>query len=153
MSTPTPVEGATSVLEVQTARDALVSVEDRTSVIEIPTDADVLVQDVPGRVDVVELYTGAIAGGPGPVGPQGDPGPVGAPGPQGEVGPFAPTFDQHFASPSLQWVIVHDLGVKPVVTIYDLDEQVVGATVETPDNSTVIVTFAVPMAGTARLKA
>lgn len=154
MSAPLqPLDTRTAVLEIHDTDAILVTLDGRTGVLEVPTESSVLVQNLPGRVETVEILTPGVAGAQGEVGPAGDAGPQGDPGPQGEQGPFAPTFDQHFANPSLQWVIVHDLGVKPVVTIYDLDEQVVGATVETPDNSTVIVTFAIPMAGTARLKA
>lgn len=92
-------------------------------------------------VDVFQIVT------PGPIGPRG---PI---GPQGPQGPFAPIFEQHFAEPAMEWVIHHDLGVFPVVTLYDLNLEEITGDVMTPDKNTVIVDFDVPFAGTARLKA
>lgn len=95
------------------------------------------------EVAVLDIVT------PGPIGPPGPPGPQGPDGPQG---PFAPIFEQHFAIPAMEWVIHHDLGVFPVVTLYDEDFQEISGDVMTPDKYTVIVDFDVPFAGTARLK-
>jgi hypothetical protein len=72
--------------------------------------------------------------------------------PQGPQGPFAPIFEQHFASPEMVWVINHNMDLYPVVTLYDENHEEITGDVMTPDRNTVIVTFVVPFAGTARLK-
>ncbi len=124
----------------------------QANVLEVIADST-LVMDLPGRVEVIEMFTGGVTGPEGVPGPPGDPGPQGNPGPVGPVGPFAPVFEQTFASPLLDWVVVHNMNVFPVVDTYDSTSQEVHGTVETPDKNTVIVHFAVPMAGVARLKA
>ncbi len=128
--------------------------EDRQTVrvLEIVAD-NTLVMDLPGRVETIEVFSGSVTGPQGEAGPQGDPGPEGDPGPPGPQGPFAPIFEQNFAVPQLVWTLHHDLGVYPVVNTYATDHQEIWGTVITPDISTVIVTFAIPMAGIARLKA
>jgi hypothetical protein len=154
MSAPLqPLDTRTAVLEIHDTDAILVTLDGRTAVLEVPTESSVLVQNLPARVETIEILTPGV---PGPVGPQGDQGLQGVQGEKGEVGaqgPPAPIFEQHFAIPLLVWHITHDLDAFPVVTIVDLDGQELGATVTTPDKSTVIVTFAIPMAGTARLKA
>jgi hypothetical protein len=50
-------------------------------------------------------------------------------------------------------VIVHNLDAYPVVTLYDLYGFAISGDVSMPDRNTVVVDFAVPFAGTARLKA
>ncbi len=129
--------------------------------------ADVTILEAPTS-SVVEIVTagpmgpaGTGSGGTGQDGAQGEPGPpgpAGPPGPQGERGETgapgpSPQFDQHFAIPSTAWVIVHNLDAYPVVTTVDLNGEEIVGDVATPDRNTVVVTFAVPMAGTARLKA
>ncbi len=92
-------------------------------------------------VQVVQVVTA------GPIGPRGPE------GPEGPMGPFAPVFDQHFADPALIWVINHNLGVVPVVTLYDENHEEITGDIQAPDRNTIIVTFEVPFSGTARLKA
>ncbi len=111
------------------------------SLVEVREPKQVAVTVERPDVQIVNIVTA------GPIGPRG---PQGVIGPQG---PIAPTFVQHFASPSMQWVIVHDLDVIPVVTLYDENHEEMSGDVMTPDRTTVIVTFELPMAGTARLKA
>lgn len=113
---------------------------DRTGVVEVHDSSTFIVVDEPGVQTL-----GVITAGPvGPTGPM---------GPQGPTGPFAPIFEQHFAAPSTIWLIVHNMGVYPVVTTVDLDNEEITGDVSTPDKNTVVVTFEVPIAGTARLKA
>jgi Collagen triple helix repeat (20 copies) len=95
-------------------------------------------------------------GSPGPPGPQGDPGPPGADGADGAAGapgPPAAAFEQSFASASDIWVITHDLATYPVVTTRDLNGEQISGAVSWPDTSTVIVSWAMPFAGVARLTA
>ena len=96
---------------------------------------------------------------PGPQGPRGVPGPAGDPGPPGPQGPTGatgeptPVFEQHFADAVFIWVIHHGLNLYPVVTLYDESQQEISGDISLPDRNTVVVTFAVPFAGTARCKA
>lgn len=89
-------------------------------------------------------------GGAGPVGPQG---PTGPPGPPGASGAYSATFDQTFANAATVWTIVHNLDVYPIVTLFDFYNHEFEGDVAMPDRNTVVVTFDVPMVGTARLKA
>src|SRR5688572_8520680 len=140
--------------------DVLVVVEgDQVTVMEIAPPPGVLLQNLPGRTELVEITTpGPVGpagpegepGPPGPEGPQGLPGPA---GPQGPAGPPAPSHEMYFPVPLMEWRIIHTLNAYPSVQLVDLAGELVGATVQIPDKEAVIVTFAVPMAGTARLKA
>ena len=108
------------------------------------------VDALPGGV--IEITTPGVAGPPGPAGnpgPQGSPGPA---GPQGTAGPPGQESEYSFPNPALQWVIVHNLNATPTVTVLDLYGVEVGADVLYPDKNTVIVEFALPYAGTARLR-
>lgn len=130
----------------------VVDVDPEYGLVEV-FDSDAALIDIDPVVEVVEVSTAELIGGQGPPGP---PGPQGAPGPQGPTGatgPFAPLFEQHFAVPLYTWVIVHNLDTYPVVTTVDLNEEEIVGDVTTPDRNTAVVNFAVPVAGTARLKA
>lgn len=115
-------------------------------------------------IDIIQVTTGPLGtpGVQGEPGPQGVAGPVGvqgATGPQGDrgdIGPQGPPgelFEQHFAIPAYTWLIVHNLNTYPAVATYDLYDQEIVGDVSAPDRNTVVVEFAVPFAGTARLKA
>ncbi len=101
-------------------------------------------------VDVIEIVSPDLIG---PQGPQGTVGIQGEPGPPGPPGPFAPMFEQQFSSPQTVWTIVHNLDVFPVASLYDLYGFAISGDIAMPDRNTVVVTFEVPIAGTARLKA
>lgn len=102
--------------------------------------ADVTLVDNPGS-GVIDLITAGPSGPPGPRGPEGASGPAGA------------LVEQRFPSATYLWVVHHDLNTYPVVTTVDLNGDEIVGDVTTPDRYTVVVEFAVPMAGTARLKA
>lgn len=101
---------------------------------------------------VVELVTAGPRGVRGYTGDPGEDGPPGPQGPQGVKGPPPPIFEQVFAAPSTEWRIAHGMGVFPNVQLVDTNFEEIEGTVQTPDKSTVVVTFDVPMAGTARLR-
>lgn len=140
------------VVEVSTGPPMSVSVDaGDTATVEIiapvqrleVSTVDAAVLDVlTAAVQLVEVIT------PGPSGPQGQ---VGETGAQGETGP-APMFEQHFADAVETWVIVHPLNTYPTVMTVDLNGEEIIGDVSMPDMSTVIVRFAMPFAGTARLK-
>ncbi len=158
----TPVEvvevwaGPTAVTEVVSVDRAVNLVEagpGQTAVVEVdnPQQILALIDTTPDVIEVVMSGPPGPPGGEGPPGPKGDPGPQGETGPQGLEGP-SPVFEMHFADAVMEWVIVHPLAIYPVVDTYDLTGQEVFGTVELPDMNTVIVWWAIPMAGTARLK-
>lgn len=119
-------------------------------VVEVRSAEGALLNVLMPSADIVEIVTSELTGPAGPVGPAGLSGP---PGPQGPPGPPAPQFEQTFSTAQLVWLIVHNLDTYPVVTTYDLYGFEISGDVAMPDRNTVVVTFAVPFAGTARLKA
>jgi hypothetical protein len=155
MSDVTTVTDVVEIVEVSAPAYSVTTIVDldpEIGLVEVH-DSEAAFIDVEPVVEVVEVSTAELIGTqgpPGPPGPQGDPGPV---GPTGATGPFAPLFVQHFAIPQYTWVIVHNLDTYPVVTTVDLNEEEIVGDVTTPDRNTVVVNFAVPVAGTARLKA
>ncbi len=77
----------------------------------------------------------------------------------GTSGPPTPprqtTYVEQFTSPDTTWTITHPLGTDtPLVALYDLNGYALGdADVYVPDNRTVIVSFAVPVAGRVVIQA
>lgn len=66
-----------------------------------------------------------------------------------------PTYVQQFTVPDTNWTVTHSLGTDtPMVALYDLSGRGIGdADVYAPDTSTVVITFAVPVAGKAVIQA
>lgn len=83
------------------------------------------------------------------------PGPAGPPGAGGGGGGGTTTHVQTFAVPDTTWTVTHSLGTDtPMVALYDLNGSALGdADVYAPDTSTVVITFAVPVAGRAVIQA
>lgn len=131
----------------------VVTIQESLGVVEIWSGEGALLNVLHPTVDILEVTSDGYQGPEGPSGPSGPQGPQGAPGPQGPPGASSPEFDQTFNSPLLEWDIVHNLDAYPIVTTYDLYGFPISGDVAMPDRNTVIVTFAVPFAGTARLKA
>lgn len=130
----------------------VITVEESLGVVEVWA-GETLVNVLRPITDILQVTT---VGPQGPPGGQGLPGPQGSPGPQGPQGdPGAPSpqFDQTFNTASVEWTIVHNLDAYPVVSLYDLYGFAISGDVSMPDRNTVVVDFAVPFAGTARLKA
>ena len=120
-----------------------------TDVVEIHT-AEPVLEIIAGPVGVLELSALAVS-----VLEVITPGPMGPPGVRGEQGQDGASleFTQTFAIATDTWTIVHDLNGHPEVTTVDLNGAEIIGDVEYPDNMTVIVWFAMPVAGVARLKA
>lgn len=133
------------VVHIYEPADLIVDVRGSSSVavLEVPAVGAILVLPDADRSGVVEVIT------PGPQGVQGD---EGVQGDTGQTGP-SPMFDQVFASPEMQWVVDHPLNTHPVVTTVDQNGEEIIGDVMFPSNSRVIITFGIPFAGTARLKA
>jgi hypothetical protein len=130
----------------------VLTVEDSLGVVEVWA-GETLVNVLRPTTDILQLTTVGPQGPEGDSGPAGPAGPPGDPGPQGPPGTPSPQFDQTFTTATTQWVIVHNLDAYPVVTLYDLYGFAISGDVSMPDRNTVVVDFAVPFAGTARLKA
>lgn len=128
----------------------IITVNDTVGVIEVGDEFGTVVESFETFTEAIHIATSELVGPQGPPGLQGNIGPA---GPAGPVGPFAPTFRMEFASPSDTWTVVHNLGVFPVVDLYDFDGYEIGGDVQMPDRNTVVVLFDVPVAGIAILKA
>ncbi len=150
----TVVEEQVSVVEIKAAPYAVTQIvgPDAAGLVEVHDSSSALITvDEPG-VQTVAVITAGPIGPRGPAGADGAAGADGPPGPPG-TGTASPGFEQSFVIPSTTWVIHHNLDVYPVVTLVDLYGAEIGGDVITPDRNTVVVEFAVPFAGTARLKA
>lgn len=73
----------------------------------------------------------------------GPPGPAGAPG--------GSRYSYIQATPAAVWVINHNLGHHPLITLLDEAGVVIDSDVEHPSLNTTVVTYATPTAGTAEL--
>lgn len=80
----------------------------------------------------------------GLTGPQGVPGP---PGPPGIAGGSVAAATFTFATPSLTWTAVHNLGFTPAVGTYDPLGQQIGSLVTANDAVHTVVTYYLPAAG------
>jgi hypothetical protein len=115
-----------------------------TDILEI-TNPDSIVID-PDEMELVEI--GYVSGGYTPVpGPKGDTGPKGDKGDPGEIA----ELEIQFASASLTWTANHGLGRHPLVICVAPDGSEVIGDVSWPNATTVLVNWAVPLAGTMRL--
>lgn len=110
--------------------DLLFEVIDEDSTVDVVIDHAVI--DVSAIPDVVSVVT---VGGP--------------PGAQGPAGDGGITYVQ--ASPAATWTITNTLGRKPASVSIWLADELVDTTIETPDLSTIVVTFAAPQSGRAEI--
>lgn len=101
-------------------------------------------------------------GGPGSSGPTGPTGPTGpastVPGPTGPTGPPGTgggggggslAYEQQVSSAT--WVIVHNLGFQPNVTVVDTAGTTIEGSISYDSPSQITLTFSVPFSGTAYL--
>lgn len=80
------------------------------------------------------------------------PGPPGPPGPVGPIGPPAgPGYVHQQDAASSVWVIAHNLGRYPSVTVCDSSNRKVEGEVRYNSSNAVTVTFTVPFSGVAYL--
>ena len=96
-----------------------------------------VITPTPSQVVVVQPFTQLVEVATGV------PGPPGAPGSAGGI-----TYTQ--ASPASVWPITHNFGRLPNVTVYGLDGAVIGVDI-TSTSTTTNISFAFPVAGSARL--
>jgi len=120
---------------------------------EIPPQHEVIEIDVIGS-PVVEVETQPavlqVVVHPDSVGPPGPPGPEGPPGPPGESA-LAETYTFTQLSPSDSWVIAHNLGRYPSVSVVDSGDSTVIPNVTYYDADHIIVAFGSPTSGKAYL--
>lgn len=69
-------------------------------------------------------------------------GPQGPPGPPGTGG-----FAHQQLTPAATWTVEHTLGRRPYSVTVTVDDEIVLPDICTPDDNTVVVTFAVPVRG------
>ncbi len=122
--------------------DVVTVIADTVQLVEIVTESGTVLVDS-GAVQTIEIIT---------VGPQGSQGNTGEQGVQGETGP-SPTFEQHFADATDTWYVVHPLNAKPTVTTMDLNGDEIIGDITYDGIVAVTITFGMPFAGTAILKA
>lgn len=114
----------TNQIEITVAEEPQVTVEVST------LDATTLELSAPTLPAIIELVT---------------------PGPQGPPGADLATFTYYQASPSNSWVINHNLGYKPAVTILNTGSQEIEGDIVHTSINQVLVGFTTPTAGLARL--
>ncbi|MGS2646075.1 hypothetical protein [Streptosporangium sp. G12] len=119
---------------VEISNDSQVTVTD--------TSTELLIEAVGPTITVEVGYLPFGGGAPGPPGPPGQTGPQGPPG---------NTIALAQSTPSASWVLTHNLGHKPQVSILDASGVVVHTDVTHLDDNTLSVVFAQPQAGTALL--
>lgn len=74
---------------------------------------------------------------------------VGTRGPTGAAGDGAFTYTQ--SSPAATWTITNTLGRYPSAVTVVVGDEIVDADIETPDTSTIVITFASPQSGRAEI--
>lgn len=129
-----------------------------TTIVELTTVGTVV--ELAGTDQTVVEITGIEQAGPpgspgvpgepgapgGPPGPQGDPGAPGAPGPTGTSGG---SYTHVQGATSDTWVVVHNLGYVPSVTVIDSGGTAVVGDVTHDSLNQFTVRFAVAFSGTA----
>lgn len=123
----------------------------QTEIVELPTTAVELVEGT-SSVELVEVAT---QGPPGPQGPQGAQGNQGVQGVQGAPGPAGADGDRHHthaqAIPSDTWVITHNLGKYPSVSVVDSSGGEVEGEVSHTNPNQLTVFFSAGFSGSAYL--
>src|SRR4249919_3282519 len=156
-------------ITVETETDILVDASDSSEVSQITVESGTteLVVISPISEFTVETPPDVIvmaAGNIGPAGPEGKPGPLGPQGPVGETGPpsivpgpqgppgaSGSTHIHTQGSPSSIWVIGHNLGWWPSITVVDTGNTVIDPDIHYDSINQVTLTFGSPTTGKAYL--
>lgn len=93
------------------------------------------------EVVVTRVVQDVVVSAPGPQGPVGPAGPAGAPG--------GSAFEYTASTPSISWVLNHNLGRKVHVSIFGDAGDLVFADVEHGSTNQTTITFSVPTTGSA----
>ena len=114
---------------------------------------NISVENTVNEVNIASLGAQGIQGIQGSTGPQGETGATGAQGPQGAKGDtlfsYSYAFEQQVESTS--WSINHNLTYRPAVTIQDYGKNTIEGDLDHITTNTVVVNFALPIAGYAYL--
>lgn len=76
---------------------------------------------------------------------------INVPGPQGPPGDAGSTYVHTQETPSVTWIINHNLGIKPSVELLNSGSQEIEGDVVHTSSNQVIVSFTSPISGLARL--
>lgn len=125
----------------------IITITAATGIVEVLTEA------WPYEAAFVEIISTGPPGLPGAPGVQGVPGPPGEEGEKGDSGPPGALFEQSFAVPDTVWFVNHGMDTYPVVSTFDTAGNELSGDVTYPDKNHVVITFAMPFSGMARLKA
>lgn len=121
--------------------------------VEVVVENNQVVFEVTEEEVIVELGNSGPQGVPGPQGEQGEQGiqgDQGIQGPQGIPGPtLAYVHTQNLSS--TEWVINHNLGIYPQVTVQDSAGTTVEGSIEYLDSNNLVLSFGYPFSGVAYL--
>lgn len=134
---------------VVSAAELSVTVEsmDNISTVEIEAPTEILAE-IDTSSDLSLIFAGNVGppGPPGTPGESGPEGPIGPPGPSGDV-----TYTHIQTAPASIWVITHNLGKYPTVSVVDSGESVVVPDVHYDSTNQVSVSFGSVTSGKAYL--
>lgn len=155
VATVEAVEAGVEVIAVSTPRPPTVEIEgwSRPAVaasvaIPMPSVASFEITALPGVIVtaetpcVAEVEFGCIPGAPGPPGPQ---------GPPGQSGTGVATYEHRQDVASATWMIVHDLGFNPNVTVIDSAGEVVEGEISYLSGVSLLLSFSGAFVGVAYL--
>lgn len=132
------------VVEVQQDPDVSVDVVDESPSLELSTQDTVL--------ELEEASIELDVSSPGPAGAPGRDGVDGSPGQQGPPGSLDnASYIWQQNEPDTLWVVPHNLGFHPAVSVVDSGGTTVEGNVQYLDISTVVITFDAPFGGVAYL--
>jgi hypothetical protein len=128
--------------------------EPSADVVDIATERTVAILDASGQTIVAPSDTSVdvvSVGVPGPTGPLGPTGSTGPTGPQGPSGALSGTYEHDQAVPSETWIVNHNLGYRPNVTVTDTLGRTVWGDVQHTSANQVVIEFSAAFSGKAYL--
>lgn len=133
--------------------------EPTEEVVVLDDDETTLLEVIFEQATEIIYETDGLPGPSGPPGGPGSPGADGPPGADGQAGPVGPPgsgtqlLERSFASPDVEWVIIHNLGTKKIIVLtFESDgiSEKEGNVIYT-DNNTITIDWYYPESGIARL--
>jgi hypothetical protein len=134
--------------------DPIVLVEPVVYNVDVTQESNnVSVENTVNEVNIASLGAQGIQGIQGVQGNQGVKGDAGPQGPQGTKGDTLFSYSYSFEKQveSTSWTINHNLAYRPAVTIQDYGKNTIEGDLDHIDTNTVVVNFALPIAGYAYL--
>ena len=143
----------TEIVTEETVHTVVVQAQGPATVVEQENQPTVLTEAAPQAptvyVDRVQQVLVEEVGQPGPQGEPGPPGPPGPPGSTSVVGTIAYIHTQN--DPLDTWLVSHNLGFFPAVSIVDSADTVVEGQVRYVDENNIEITFGSAFGGRAYL--